>query len=496
MDDDGRLLISPALVAARGEYARRDFAYFVRLVRPEYDVQWFHDLMISELELAGTADHDTRLGLSLPPGHAKTEYALLFMAWMFVRDTAIQIKYVTYSTTVAKSQFRRFKYILSDPLLVAYFGEQMRSIYSIKTDKVRNSIKIENLYGPGFIDVTGFGGEITSSRCDLVVIDDPLKGPAQANSLAIRNGRWEDYTSAIKTRRRVNRPLRILMLFTRWHVDDLTGRCKRHEPDAWRWVELECLRDQIDHPADPREPGEALWPAVITQAQAESERLVSPEVFIALFQQRPMPASGRVFLKRWFPSYSVLLAKRGKWYQSWDFRHGGKKNAGSYCVAILAYKPDDEERVYLIDVIRGRWDPAESHEEFRRRQRKTEQATSGTASHWGRAPMIVLVENKADGVGILSLNAGKVSGMIPIMPRVDKETRARAVAPFARAGQVVLPTQARWLADFLEEVTNFPAANSDDQVDALSQLLDYIWGATDTAQTSAAVNSTWEALMG
>jgi hypothetical protein len=57
--------------------------------------------------------------------------------------------------------------------------------------------------------------------------------------------------------------------------------------------------------------------------------------------------------------------------------------------------------------------------------------------------------------------------------------------------QVVLPRQAIWLADFLEELLSVPSAKHDDQVDALCQALAYggshsnfNWNKTNTGNFS------------
>jgi hypothetical protein len=44
------------------------------------------------------------------------------------------------------------------------------------------------------------------------------------------------------------------------------------------------------------------------------------------------------------------------------------------------------------------------------------------------------------------------------------------------SGRVCLPESAPWLADFLEELTSFPAAPHDDMVDALTQALNWMRG--------------------
>ena len=64
--------------------------------------------------------------------------------------------------------------------------------------------------------------------------------------------------------------------------------------------------------------------------------------------------------------------------------------------------------------------------------------------------------------------------MTPIKVDSDKVTRATAITPMVEAGKVYLPEGAPWLADFIEEISSFPAAPHDDQVDALSQALNFV----------------------
>jgi phage terminase large subunit-like protein len=41
-------------------------------------------------------------------------------------------------------------------------------------------------------------------------------------------------------------------------------------------------------------------------------------------------------------------------------------------------------------------------------------------------------------------------------------------------GQVLLPTRASWLADYVTELTSFPGSRHDDQVDSTTQALDHL----------------------
>lgn len=474
------------LVRIRAERARRDFMYFVRLVRPEYDIQWFHCVVGQELQRVGIATESARLGMAMPPGMAKSEYAILYCAWMIARDRDITIKYVTYNTTFAKKQFKRLKEILRTEEYVRHFGWAFNTRAApkeIKLDEENSAERIELLGGAGWVDACGFNGGITGGRCDIIVIDDPFKNHEEAYSPTIREKRWSEYKASIKTRKRVGRPLRILMLFTRWHLDDLAGRCKNLESKRWRWIEFEAIKESVAanddvERQDPREMGDLLWPDVFSREDLEEERQTAPGIFMAMYQQRPVPEGGALWKEAWVTNrYDVLPTGKGHFIQSWDFRGGGKGRKGngegtSWAVGLLFWKPKAEQRLYLVDVRRNRWSPDETLVEFERINRGTDELKD---PRWVKAKTR-LVELKADGVMVHAHFARKFSGMLGLKPHKDKGQRARDVAPFVRAGQLVLPEHAPWLATYMSEIFTFPGGVHDDQMDATTQALEEEFG--------------------
>ena len=64
--------------------------------------------------------------------------------------------------------------------------------------------------------------------------------------------------------------------------------------------------------------------------------------------------------------------------------------------------------------------------------------------------------------------------VVPVTPREDKVTRLRRHRNTLRSGAVLLPEAAQWKDEFLEEVILFPYGAYDDQVDAMTQFLDWI----------------------
>ena len=65
---------------------------------------------------------------------------------------------------------------------------------------------------------------------------------------------------------------------------------------------------------------------------------------------------------------------------------------------------------------------------------------------------------------------------LPVKVDRDKVSRAYAVTPLCEAGRVYLPKDAPWLADFIDEHCNFPAARFDDTVDTTTQALNFLRG--------------------
>lgn len=492
--------VAAFLHGAKAERARRDFSYFCDLIFPDYDIQWFQRVLIQSLQETSDAPGDQRLGISMPPGHAKTTYCAAYIAWQVARDSEIQIKYVTYNQDRASHVLEKdIKPILQSDVYVHYFGHKInakRAVSDGSRGEANNKTEFEIVGGTGWVQACGFGGGITGGRCDVIVIDDPFKGKSDSSSPAEREKRWAEYGASILTRKRPGRPLKILMPFTRWHLDDLCGRARKIEPEAWRWIEFEALREERGYIPeglimvdDPRNEGEALWPAIWSEEELLATRRQRPEIFSALFQQRPVADGGSIvsrdfFLERW----SHLPASHGRWIQSWDMRGGGKTDRGSFAVGILAFLPNDEPgRCYIVGLSRERWTPAETITQF---------CAKNDHPIWARAGE-KLVEKKADGIQVLSQCAPLVPGLIEVQPsgKGNKEQRLRAVAHFLRAGNVIIPERADWLNVFIDEVCDFPMAPNDDIVDALSQLLDYIWGATQIQLESERARQEWDRLM-
>ena len=84
-----------------------------------------------------------------------------------------------------------------------------------------------------------------------------------------------------------------------------------------------------------------------------------------------------------------------------------------------------------------------------------------------------MIENAGSGTSLLQDLYGKIPVTGPT-PVGEKVMRFQTVTPIIEQKQVYLPVRAPWLEAFRREILSFPASANDDQVDALSQLLNWV----------------------
>jgi predicted phage terminase large subunit-like protein len=130
-------------------------------------------------------------------------------------------------------------------------------------------------------------------------------------------------------------------------------------------------------------------------------------------------------------------------------------NDYSVCTTWLVRRP----QAWLLDLWRGKL-------EYPDLQRKIQSlAQRANAKR-------ILIERAGSGISLIQdLNRSTKLNVIRIVPKQDKATRLMSVTAMIEAGKVLIPAEAPWLAEFHRELTMFPNAKHDDQVDSLSQFL-------------------------
>ena len=315
--------------------------------------------------------------------------------------------------------------------------------------------------GSGSYLSDGIGGGFTGRPADIFIIDDPVKNAEEALSATTKEGHWNWYQTVCKTRMSANSGQ--IIMATSWAEDDLPGRViKLHKGDGRITVlRFPAINEPNEAGYNPDLPRGPLVPELHPLEQLlEFKAELSDYWWSAIFQQSPKSLGGNVFkehgIRHYFPK--DLPSKFDKVLCSWDctFKDTdgtdyvvgqvwGRVGAHSYLLAQIRERMSFTKTVTEVVMLRKAWPLSRE----------------------------VLIEDKANGPAVIDTLKAKVAGIIPIEPDGSKLARAHAVTSYWEAGNVWIPhpDTAPWIKDFVAEVTGFPAAANDDQVDAMTQAL-------------------------
>ena len=459
---------SDQIKAARRELlrraARQSLASFVLYTCHGYLMGWVHQEICAALEqfLADVqAKKSPRLIITMPPRSGKSEIvSRRFPAYALGRNPDLQIIATSYGADLSARFNRDVQRIIDDDPYRKVFPET--SLSSGKGSYIRTSDLFEIVGHKGAYRSTGVGGGITGQGADILIIDDPVKDRASADSQTIRESTWDWYTSTAYTR--LSPGGGVIVMCTRWHTDDLVGRlierARVGDGDQWQVINYPAIAED-DEPH--RKAGDALHPERYPiEALERIKTAVGARDWAALYQQHPVPDGGAIFKTDWVQHWKKLPDGFDDACISWDMAFKDLETSDYVVGQVWGRKGSS---FYLIDQFRGRWDFVKTVEQF--------------CIAVAKYPWVVskLVEEKANGAAVLSVLQKKVIGMIPIKPKESKEARAFAVTPLWEGHNIYLPPkdQFPWVEqDFLTELASFPSGAHDDQVDAMTQALSFL----------------------
>ena len=244
-----------------------------------------------------------RLLITMPPRHGKSLLTSeMFPAWYAGMYPDRRIILASYEADFASSWGRKARNILEE------HGHKRFGVRVSGTSSAADRWDIKGRRGG--MNTAGVGGAITGKGADLLIIDDPVKNSAEANSFTYRQKTWEWYQSTAYTRLEPDGA--IILIQTRWHSDDLAGRILREAESGEKWEVLNLPAiarhdDQIG-----REPGEPLWPARFNVERLdEIRRVVGEYTWSALYDQNPASDEGSKIKREWFRHFD----KQGAYYR-------------------------------------------------------------------------------------------------------------------------------------------------------------------------------------
>lgn len=441
---------------------RTDFCAFAqkcfRHLNPDAHLErnWHHEAIAYLLERTFRGEV-TRLIINAPPRSLKSLLvSVAFAAWVLGNRPTAKFICVSYSQELAAKLAGDFRKIVQ--------ADWYKRIFRIAFPLKDSEGEYQTAAG-GFRLATSVGGTLTGRGGDFILIDDPLSA-LDAFSKTSREGVNDWYGGTLLSRLDDKRTGQIIAIQQRLHREDLSG-CLLPQ-GQWEHLNLPAIA-----PADMSIPLSAgrfhTWTAgepldAIREPLPLLDQLkkqLGSSVFAAQYLQAPVPPGGNMLKLEWLLSYDHPPTPQAgdEIIQSWDTAmKSGHANDYSVC---LTFRVRNKNEYFLIDVFRDRLE----FPELAKLVSAHSQCFRATA---------ILIEDKVSGTSLIqTAKRNGLQGVISVKPSSDKESRMYGQTPKLEARSLFLPRSARWRDDFIEEYLAFPQAKYDDQIDALSQFLEW-----------------------
>lgn len=466
--------------------ARKRLTNFAKYVKGDLSFSPFHDVYYTLLDLFA---HGVikKMIVQVPAQHGKSEgSSRLLPSFMLGLDPDLKICIGSYAATIAQDFNRDVQKIIDAPEYHDIFPDTYlngSNVVTMANTALKNSTVIEMVGHKGSLRVVGRGGSLTSKTVDIMIMDDIYKDYQEANSPIVREAAWKWYTTVVKTRLHNNS--QELIVFTRWHEDDLIGRIERSEEvvnftswedlkhldnSKWLRINFEALKTTPPNDIDPREVGEALWEERHSRKRLEAMRSLDPVQFECLQQGNPSSAEGRLYttFKTYVdPSEYGKLVRKGCYVDVAD-EGDDYLSAATYDIYVSPNEAYNERKQRFEPIVYALITDIEFT------QANTDVTTltvpnminrNGTQKAW--------IESNNGGSGFEKVVRKKVKALTyPFHQTNNKESRIVSKAAFVNA-QIVFPFgwETRF-ANFYDHISrflrNFGANKHDDAADMLT----------------------------
>lgn len=319
-----------------------------------------------------------------------------------------------------------------------------------------------------------------NKRPDLILVDD-LEDDEAVESKDRRNKLYRWFTNAVMPC--LSDDGRIRVAGTILHMDSVLEKLLNKKS----WVTRRYAAHNEDF-------SEILWKEKFPKEKLKALRESyiedgNPSGYSQEYLSYPIDESTAYFRRDDFQAYNpdTVDYNRLTYYSAVDFAISERDQSDYTVIATVGV--DEENKMYVVDVDRGRWDAKEIIDKMITKQNRYN-------------PDIYTVEagaiQKALGPFLREemLRTGTFLNLKEMVPVKDKQTRARSLQARLRQGTVFFNTRADWYADLEQEMVRFPRDKHDDMVDALAwiglTLADIVPGRTSSEYKADLDEEYWD----
>ncbi|AXZ12658.1 TPA: phage terminase large subunit [Klebsiella pneumoniae] len=494
-------------------------------------VNWHHRLMASKIDdlLAGRLV-PRNLIINIPPGGTKTEFfSIHFPAYVNALVQERRLKRfrnlnISFADTLVKRNSRRTRDIIASREYQEFwpcsFGVNQAEEWEIKDERGRSIGQTVSRSSNGQI-TGGRGGYYGPEFSGMVMLDDYNK-PVDMLSESRRKSANTLLVNTIRSRRgdkSKEHPTPFVSIQQRLHTDDATGfmlaggmgvpfhhvaipamideKYIQSLDEPWRSLCWETVKD-----TDSVVVGGVRYWSYWPQMEDVNDLLQLWEkdryTFLSQYQQNPMALTGGIIDTSWFRTYTTLpkLTHRAVYV---DTNSGKVEDWLDYTVFTLAGMGVDGN-LYIIDVVRGRWDP----EDLLKKAEEVWEKWRLSGSMRVMPLRHMAIEEKQAGQGLIttlkkrSQTPGQLAIPVREIPRgtgQNKLVRCLNVIPQIKTGKVFVPAthtddgqklssifyedgtiagSTEWVLTAMTECAAFSADDSHDNDDILDTWMDAI----------------------
>ena len=310
----------------------------------------------------------------------------------------------------------------------------------------------------------GVGGKLAGYGADLLLIDDPHSEQDYMRALGGDSSAFDDVFEWYQTgpRQRLQPNAAIVIVMTRWHKRDLTGRLIKRMTsgkgsDQWEVIEFPAILNE-----------KSLWPEFWPLEELEATRAeLSVAQWNAQYLQNPTSEEGALVKRESWKIWDKDEPPECEYIiQCWDTAYLAKQKSDfSACITWGIFYLEDTDtgvniaNIILLDAYRAKLEfPALKAKAF---------------EMWtDRQPDSFIIESKASGWPLifeLRQMGVPVTDFTPVRGSKanpnDKTARVNGITDMFQSGIVWCP-DTRWSDEVREEYAAFPFGDNDDYVDA------------------------------
>ena len=439
---------------------------------------------------------------TMPPRHMKSRGVnVFFPAWVWAQDPdpnaedhgmqvrpasllgpGVKFAYLSYVQKLSNDHSDACRRLISSEWYAKHWGSRCHLI----RDQVEHLTNCNggSRFAMSFSSVTGFGA-------DIVVVDD-AHDIQKAESSTIREATLRTWDEVLQTRLNDPKAGMFIVIMQRSHERDLIGHILAREFNGQHVclpAEYEANHPYVFARAKPdwevkrqtdssngsdggpkiggpwrdfRNQGDPLWPGRIDKDELKRmAAAMGSHAAAGQLQQRPTAREGGIFKFAWFENPVRSEPPDLELVRAWDFAGGSGNYDADYTVGVLMGRHQLTRVLYVIDVVRGRFSPAELE-----RRVQTQAILDGSET-------IIRIPQDPGGAGKFQARrfVELLQGYLVHIERKsglgNKECRADPFAAQCEHGLVKL-VEGEWNKAFVDELCAFPRAAHDDQVDAAS----------------------------